>query len=103
MHIRAQNTALIVRRLATADFVQFEVFEVLPQISAVMNAEGKLLCSYPGPAIQIPADMFTDEWFLWELSSFLVQMDVDRLDSSSTSTTFKRLHLYESVHPGYTS
>jgi hypothetical protein len=86
MHIRAQNAALIVRRLATADFVQFEVFEVLPLMTAVMEAEGKLLCSYPGPAIQIPTDMFTDEWFLSDLSSFLVQMDVDRLDSNSTST-----------------
>jgi len=106
MHIRAQNAALIVRRLATADFVQFEVFEVLPPIGAVMKAEGKLLCSYPGPAIQIPADMFTDEWFLSELSSFLVQMDVDRLNSSHISDTFKVYPIVivdESVHPGYIS
>lgn len=51
MHIRAKNAALIVRRLATADVVQFEVFEILSLIRAVMAAEGKLLCSYPGPAI----------------------------------------------------
>ena len=30
MHIRAQNAALIVRRLSSDDFVQFEVFEVSP-------------------------------------------------------------------------
>ena len=103
MHIRAQNAALIVRRLATADFVLFEVFEVLPPISAVMKAEGKLLCSYPGPAIQIAAEIFADKYFLRELSSFLVQMDVDCLDS--TPATFKghSLLAYDSVHPRYIS
>jgi len=45
MHIREQNAALIVRRPALADFVQFEVFEVQPPIKAVMETEGKLLCS----------------------------------------------------------
>ena len=102
MHIRAQNAALIVRRLATADFVLFEVFEVVPPISTVMKAEGKLLCSYPGPAIQIAADIFTDKCFLRELSSFLVQMDVDFLDS--TPTTFEgHSIIYESVHPRHIS
>ena len=96
MHIRAQNAALIVRKLATADFVQFEVFEVSPQITAVMTTEGKLLCSYPGPAIQVPLSTFRNNCFLRELSSFLVQMDVDRLDSASTT-------LAESVHPKYIS
>ena len=95
MHIRAQNAALIVRRLATADFVLFEVFEVLPLISAVMNAKGRLLCSYPGPAIQIPADHFTDKYFLRELASFLVQMDIDRLDYTS--------NMYDGAHPRHIS
>src|SRR6266851_513318 len=98
MHIREQNAALIVRRLATADFVQFEVFEVLPLIRAVMEVEGKLLCSYPGPAIRIPADIFTDECFLRELSSFLVQMDVDCLDQTSSY-----LDEFDGAHPRYIS
>ena len=102
MHIRAQNAALIVRRLATADFVQFEVFEVLPLISAVMEAEGRLLCSYPGPAIQVPADIFTDECFLRELSSFLAQMDVDLLNPAPTRDSPFRSS-YDGAHPGYIS
>ena len=107
MYIRAQNAALIVRRLASADFVQFEVFEVLPLISAVMKTEGKLLCSYPGPAIQVPVDTFTDECFLRELSSFLVQMDVDHLDTTPTISSESKesvlYDIYESVHPRYIS
>jgi hypothetical protein len=102
MHIRAQNAAIIVRRLATADFVLFEVFEVLPPISAVMKTRGKLLCSYPGPAIQIAADIFTDKYFLQELSSFLVQMDVDLLGSTPISVKKNSID-HESVHPRYIS
>ena len=105
MHIRAQNSALIVRRLTLADFVQFEVFEVSPLTSPVMSTKGKLLCSYPGPAIQVPADTFINECFLRQLSSFLIQMDVDRLDSiptvSKAGSVVKEIR--ESVHPRYIS
>jgi hypothetical protein len=105
MHIRAQNAAVIVRRLALANFVQFEVFEVLPPTSAVMSAKGKLLCSYPGPAIQVPTDTFTNKSFLRELSSFLVQMDVDVLDSAPTTTKAGSVvhEVRESAHPRYIS
>ena len=85
MHIRAQNAALIVRRLTLSDSIQFEVFEVSPQNTNVMTAEGKLLCSYPGPAIQVSEATFMDKCFLRELSSFLIQMDVDVLDSTPTT------------------
>lgn len=105
MHIRAQNAAIIVRRLALADFVQFEIFEVSPMTCTVMSTKGKLLCSYPGPAIQVPGDIFMNERFLWELSSFLVQMDIDILDSTPTtskagSTVYE---VRESAHPRYIS
>lgn len=105
MHIRAQNAALIVRRPALTDLVQFEVFEISPPNTDVMTAEGKLLCSYPGPAIQVPVEVFMDESFLRELSSFLVQMNADVLDS--TPTTFKAgsvvYEVRETVHPRYIS
>jgi hypothetical protein len=105
MHIRAQNAALIVRRLSPSDFVQFEVFEVSPQNAAIMTTKGKLLCSYPGPAIQVPVDIFKDECFLRELSSFLVQMDADRLDSTPTASKAGSVvyEVRESVHPKYIS
>ena len=105
MHIRAQNSAVIVRKPALTNFVQVEVFEVLPPSSAVMSAKGKLLCSYPGPAIQVPADTFTNGSFLRELSSFLVQMDVDVLDSASTAYKAGSIvrEVRESAHPRYIS
>ncbi|KAH9987723.1 hypothetical protein BJV77DRAFT_1161280 [Russula vinacea] len=105
MHIRAQNAALIVRRLSPGDFIQFEVFEVSPQNAAVMTTEGKLLCSYPGPAIQVPSSIFMDECFCQQLSSFLVQMDVDCLDSTPTVSKAGSVvsEVRESVHPRYIS
>ena len=106
MHIRAQNAALIVQRLSSDNFVQFEVFEVSPQNTAIMSTKGKLLCSYPGPAIQVPVDIFTDESFRRELSSFLVQMDVDHsLDSTpTTSKAGSVVHeVRETAHPRYIS
>jgi len=105
MHIRAQNAAVIVRRPTFADFVQVEVFELSPTNTDVMKPEGKLLCSYPGPVIQVPADTFMDECFLRELSSFLVQMDTDILDSTPTSSKAGSVvhEVREAVHPKYIS
>ena len=62
-----------------------------------MAAEGKLLCTFPGPAIQMPLETLKDECFLREISSFLVQMVVDRLDVTPTTSSA------ESVHPWYIS
>jgi len=105
MHIRAQNAALIVRKPDLAEFVQFEVFEVSPQNTNVMRTEGKLLCSYPGPAIQVPVDISMGECFLRELSSFLVQMDVDILDSAPTTIKAgsEVREVRDTVHPRYIS
>jgi len=105
IHIRTQNAAIIVRRPANTDFVQFEVFEVSPPNTDVTKAEGKLLCSYPGPAIQVPTSTFMDECFLQELSSFLIQMDVDVLDSApATVKAGSVVHeVRDTAHPRYIS
>src|SRR6266404_7543034 len=92
MHVRAQNAAVVVRILV--NHVRFEIFEVSPRAESVVNTVGKLLCSYPGPAIQISSDIFSNECFLGELASFLMQMDVDVTGSTD---------LYENVHPRYIS
>ncbi len=103
MHIRAQNAAVVVRMLI--DHVRFEIFEVSPPTSNVMSTDGKLLCSYPGPAVQISSDIFSKECFLRELASFLIQMDVDVLDSTATvvkaGSTVREVR--ESPHPRYIS
>ena len=106
MHIRAQNAALIVRRLSSKDFIQFEVFEVSPQNTDVMTTNGKLRCSYPGPAIRVPTEIFRNECFLRELCSFLVQMDDDDRLNSTPTTSKGGSDVYEvreTVDPKYIS
>ncbi|KAH8992967.1 hypothetical protein EDB92DRAFT_1796839 [Lactarius akahatsu] len=103
MHIRAQNASVIVRTLI--DHARFEIFEVSPPASNVMSTDGKLLCSYPGPAVEVSSEIFSNECFLRELASFLVQMDVDVLDSTATAvkagSTIREVR--ESAHPRYIS
>ncbi|KAH9035653.1 hypothetical protein EDB85DRAFT_1889231 [Lactarius pseudohatsudake] len=103
MHIRAQNAAVLVRVLI--DHVRFEMFEVSPQVSVVMSTNGKLLCSYPGPAVQVSSEIFANNFFLPELASFLIQMDIDVLDSTATTTkagsTVREAR--ETTHPRYIS
>jgi hypothetical protein len=81
MHVRAQNAAVLVRVLV--DHVLFEIFEVSPLASVVMSTSGKILCSYPGPAVQVSSEVFADASFLQELASFLIQMEIDALDSTA--------------------
>src|SRR6266404_4653979 len=98
MHVRAQNAAVVVRILV--DHVRFEIFEVSPSASSVKSTDGKLLCSYPGPAIQISSDIFSSQCFLGELASFLIQMDVDVLDSTDRDEDKDK---DKSAHPRYIS
>jgi hypothetical protein len=94
---------VVVRKLV--DSVRFEIFEVLPPASVVMSTNGKLLCSFPGPAVIVSTKLFENPSFLKELSSFLTQMDVDVLDS--TATTVKAgsevREVRESTDPKYIS
>ncbi|KAF8270965.1 hypothetical protein EI94DRAFT_1698461 [Lactarius quietus] len=57
----------------------------LPPAHIVVSTKGRLLCSYPGPAIQVSPEIFFNQCFLRELASFLIQMDVDVLDSTATA------------------
>ncbi|KAL4077961.1 hypothetical protein J3A83DRAFT_4356726 [Scleroderma citrinum] len=86
--IRAQNAAVIFRRFENETFV--ESFEVSPCGKAVMSTRGKLVCSYPGPVIAVPNEVFEDPQFASELAPFLSQMNEDNL-----------MHEVGSVHPRY--
>jgi hypothetical protein len=103
MHVRAQNAAVMVRVLL--DHVRFEIFEVSPLASVVMSTNGKILCSYPGPAVQVSSQVFADASFLQEIASFLIQMDVDVFDFTATTTmagsTVRGVR--ETAHPRYIS
>ncbi len=61
-----------------------------------MEVEGKLICSYPGPAVELPLDVAHDSSFVEQLVSFLVQMDVDQLDAPTTTKAQSQLTIH---HP----
>ncbi|KAI6125916.1 hypothetical protein EDD16DRAFT_1757564 [Pisolithus croceorrhizus] len=81
--IRAQNAAIVFRRDAKDTIA--ESFEVSPTTEAVMGSCGKLVCSYPGPAIAVPNEVFDDAVFRLELAHFLCEMNGDSLDAAPTT------------------
>ena len=101
--IRAQNAGVILRKLTSQTGTVFEAFEVAPPAAVVMAAKGKLLCSYPGPAVEIPSDVVNDPVFRKEFASFLSQMHVDVLDSAATSRKAGSTVVEErdTAHPRY--
>lgn len=68
-----------------------------------MGCTGRLICSYPGPAISISSTIVNDPGFRKELASFLSQMNVDKLDSAPVTRKAGSLSVEErdTVHPRY--
>ena len=85
------------------DITIFESFEVSPKAEAVMTAQGKLICSYPGSAIEIPNAVFDDGNFLSNLVNFLVHMNNDVLDAAATSRKAHStvVETRDTTHPRY--
>ncbi|KAJ7574857.1 hypothetical protein C8J56DRAFT_462654 [Mycena floridula] len=81
-YIRAQNAAIILSKLE--DHAVFEAFEVLTPRTTVLASEGKLIRSFPGPAIRFPLRLLDDTRFTKELAGFIAQMNVEPLDSAAT-------------------
>ncbi|EIW76857.1 hypothetical protein CONPUDRAFT_130199 [Coniophora puteana RWD-64-598 SS2] len=73
--IRRQNAAVLIRNEHNDMIV--ESWEASPISEAVIAAAGKLLWSFPGPAISIPRSVADDDAFLVELANFLHKMDVE--------------------------
>ncbi|KAF5344411.1 hypothetical protein D9758_015463 [Tetrapyrgos nigripes] len=101
--VREQNAGVIFKK--SVDDIVYEAFEVRPPAEKVMSVQGKLSYSYPGPAIAVTLHHFENPHFLQQLSSFLVQMDTDTLDSAATSRKAETdiIEERDSAHPRYIS
>ncbi|KAJ8582164.1 hypothetical protein M405DRAFT_937913 [Rhizopogon salebrosus TDB-379] len=69
-----------------------------------MGAKGKLICSYPGPAIAVPNAVVGDSAFIAELANFLVHMDQDVLEDAAATRTKAKTTVIEdrdTTHPRY--
>ncbi|KAK0245418.1 hypothetical protein EDD85DRAFT_17035 [Armillaria nabsnona] len=76
-YINGQNACVVFRK--RAEEVIYEAFEVMFPNEKVMGAIGKLISSFPGPAIAVPSETFDVPAFRQELASFLVEMHNDFL------------------------
>lgn len=85
LHISAQNAGIILRQSYTQ--MVFESFEASPRAADVIGTKGKLLCSYPGPAIAVDLRKAKDPAFLLELSSFLEKMKTDTLEQATPKSS----------------
>jgi len=84
----------------------FEVFEVSPPPEVVMTVRGKLIRSYPGPAVELSLGVAQDPAFVEQLASFLIHMDVDRLSGAEASAVKAASKVPETrgtTHPRYIS
>ena len=70
-----------------------------------MASEGKLICSFPGPSIEVPNSVFNDDNFLSELVNFLVHMNDDDLSDAAATMPQKEnsdaLEVRDTTHPRY--
>ncbi|KAK0456871.1 hypothetical protein EV421DRAFT_1755305 [Armillaria borealis] len=103
-HINAQNAAVIFRR--EEDDIVFECFEVMFPNDEVMGTVGKLVSSFPGPAVAFPVETFDKPVFRKELANFLVEMHKDCLDGAASITRKAGRNVMEereAPHPHYIS
>lgn len=102
--VRAQNSAILIRKQASSTV--FEVFEVQPPTADVMSTPGKLVRSFPGPAVELSNKTAESGHFIKEITNFLSRMDSDVLDESAATTKkagSKVLEVRDSAHPHYIS
>lgn len=85
MHITAQNAGLVLTR--AGDSAIFTSFEASPTSEAVTGTLGKLLISYPGPAISVPWSTITDYAFVTHLGGLVEQLKRDVLRAAAETGT----------------
>jgi hypothetical protein len=84
LHIRGQNAAVLVRKRTSTTI--FEIFETQAPTESVMSIPGKLVRSFPGPAVEVPNKIAGSAAFIEEIASFLTQMDHKELKGSKAKT-----------------
>ncbi|KAL8995006.1 MAG: hypothetical protein Q9169_005182 [Polycauliona sp. 2 TL-2023] len=104
IRIRAQNAAIIFRRLA--DVVSVECFELSPRASAVIGCKGNLRRTLPAHAISVTHSTATEPTFCRELFSMLKRLDIEvvpEMMPKSKKAGQERGEVRDSCHPGLVS
>ncbi|EER36939.1 conserved hypothetical protein [Histoplasma capsulatum H143] len=100
LHIRAQNTGILVGKVANS--VNFELFELSPLNQAVITTKGRLRRSFPGPVFSLATGAFQAPGFQAMVSRTLTKMSYQ--PSAETMPKVKKagqMHdeIRDTVHP----
>ncbi|KAF8309218.1 hypothetical protein DL93DRAFT_2158528 [Clavulina sp. PMI_390] len=101
IHVGGQNSGVIVRN--EGNCMRFEMFELSSPNEVVMKAN-KVLCQYPGPAIDIPLSWQQDSDFIAELASFISQLCYRTFDDAAAATKKAGVQVVEerqTIHSRY--
>jgi hypothetical protein len=81
------------------DSAVFQSFEAAVSNHAIMSCQDRLICTYPGPSVQVPLDVTTDPDFQYNLSVLLEQMDTTDIDEAQVKTKKGGAHHQETREP----
>ncbi|KAL8731664.1 MAG: hypothetical protein Q9166_003243 [cf. Caloplaca sp. 2 TL-2023] len=101
VRIRAQNAAIIFRRIATA--ISLECFEISPRSGDVVSCKGSLRRVFPAQARIIPLEIARRPGFYCELLKMLKRLDtevVDEMMPQSRKAKSDRAEIRDTCHPG---
>ena len=101
-YIRGQNAGLIIR--AAPKQFAFESFELSPTAAAVMASKGRLLRSFPGPAITLDSEKMAEPSFQEALAELLARLDINTPIESVPVVSKAGSHTTEirdTVHPQF--
>lgn len=71
-HVRSQNAAVLITR--QQDELVFEEFELSPLDAPVIQTKGRLIRTFPGLAVAVPADLLNEADFSTMVASTLATM-----------------------------
>uniref|UniRef100_A0A0W0G780 ubiquitinyl hydrolase 1 n=1 Tax=Moniliophthora roreri TaxID=221103 RepID=A0A0W0G780_MONRR len=81
LHFLCAPAGIILRR--SREHITSETFEVSPPSSEVINTTGRLICSYPGPAVQFSTTAWDSDYFKLEFASVFAQLNNEHFDEDA--------------------
>ncbi|KAF2871478.1 hypothetical protein BDV95DRAFT_493867 [Massariosphaeria phaeospora] len=89
LHVTEQNAALLLYRHTSSSgdlSVVFEAFETSPVCEKVLASEGALQWEFPGQAVLVPYNVFSDEQFQDGMTTFLEQASIESVKQFAAIT-----------------
>ncbi|CUA71821.1 Polycystin-1 [Rhizoctonia solani] len=102
IYVRAQNTAIIVRK--QTDHTIYEAFEVQAQVEDVMSTPSKFSRHFPGPVVRVPNSVANENDFIEEVAKILAKMNTTVLEKAKPKprpNAGTHSEKYDSINPNY--